>query len=131
MRNLLFLLVGLGLPLLLLVGVPSPQVDEAAATTSAVKPPLALLGLLVAASWASLLLRGRVLRLVASVILVAVSVIALAAGVFSVYWDQHMRPGETIGWWFIGAAVLSLLAQLIVWWRHLPDVFDPNHPLEP
>lgn len=60
-----------------------------------------------------------------------VSVITLAAGVFSVYWDQHMRPGETIGWWFVGASTLSLLAQPVVWRRHLPDVFDPNRPMQP
>lgn len=60
-----------------------------------------------------------------------VSVVTLAAGVFSVYWDRHMRPGETIGWWFVGAATLSLLAQLVVWWRHLPDVFDPDRPTQP
>lgn len=130
MRNVLFLLVSLGL-LLLLVGMSVPQVDETAVATPAAKPPLATLGLLVAASWANLLLRGRILRLAVSLAIVAVSVITLAAGVFSVYWDRHMRPGETIGWWFVGAAALSLLAQPVVWRRHLPDVFDPDRPTQP
>jgi hypothetical protein len=123
MRSLLFLLIGLALACLIgfaMFDAPAPRIEDAAPLDAAsiTSPPLALFGLLILGSWATLLIRDSSwLRMLLFVPVVAIGALVLLAGAFSAYWDHYMRPGETVGWWGIGTGVLMLLSQIVVWLR--------------
>lgn len=128
MRNLLFLLAGLGLACVIgfgLFAVPTVPVENPAAVAPGTRPPLLLLALLVLGSWASLLIAGSFwLRAALALLIVAAGVLAVLAGALTAYWDHHMRSHETVGWWSIGAGVLMLLSQLLGWWSSGRDSQD-------
>lgn len=133
MRGMLFLLIGLVLACVAgftMFDAPTPRIEDAvpldaAPTTS---PPLALFGLLVFGSWATLLIRNSSwLRIALFVLVVAIGTLILLAGAFSAYWDHFMRPSETAGWWWIGAGGLMLLSQIVGWLR-ATHVWDDEGP---
>lgn len=123
MRSLLFLLIGLALACLIgfaMFDASPPRLEDAAPldASPATSPPLALFGLLILGSWATLLIRDSSwLRMVLFVLVVAIGALVLLAGAFSAYWDHFMRPSETVGWWWIGTGVLMLLSQIVGWLR--------------
>lgn len=135
MRSMLFLLIGLALACLFgfaMFDASPPRIEDAsldaAPTTS---PPLALFGLLVFGSWATLLIRDSSwLRVVACMLVVGIGVLVLLAGAFAAYWDHYMRPSETVGWWGIGTGVLMLLSQIVGWLR-ATRAWDDEGPMEP
>lgn len=129
MRSLLFLLIGLALACLIgFAEFPSPAetIEPSAATaTSDTEPPLLMLGALVLGSWASLLIRRSFwLRVLLTTLIVAAGGIAVLGGAMSAYWDHYMRPGSTVGWWFLGAGALMLLSQWVGWSRSARDRLD-------
>lgn len=136
MRATLFLLIGFGLACLIgfaTLGGPGPRIEDATPldATPATSPPLALFGVLVFGSWATLLIRDSSwLRVVLCVVVVAIGLLVLLAGAFSAYWDHYMRPGETVGWWAIGTGVLMLLSQIVGWLR-ATRAWDDEGPVEP
>lgn len=116
MRAMLFLLIGFGLACLIGLATfdaSDGRIEEAPADVSSALLPRLLPCLLVLGSWATLLVRGpHALRVVLAFLVVGAGLLAVLAGAFVAYWDHHMRPGETAGWWGIGVGVLMLLSQV-------------------
>lgn len=117
MRSLLFLLIGLALACLIgfaMFDAPASRIEEVPTDATSGESSVLLLGLLVFGSWATLLVRGPpALQFVLACLVIAAGLIAVLAGAFAAYWDHYMRPGETIGWWAIGAGVLMLSSQVV------------------